>query len=257
MTTPLNASIIKAFRLLSAFKGTRGGLSVVEAAERSGLTVPTAHRFLRTLLSTGAVDLLPTNRYVIGAGLRILANPEDDGETVSGILQHHVQQLATDVRETAHVATLADDMVQYVAKAETPRSLKIATRIGTALEAYCTGVGKLLLAHQPDAYVRSYLETGDFVALTPHTLTTPRQIMAELARIRQQGHALDNEEFEIGLRCIAAPIVVRDRVIAALSCSGPSSRMTDAVIEALIAKTKRRAQLIGRELEQKKLDTLA
>ncbi|WP_164527982.1 IclR family transcriptional regulator [Georhizobium profundi] len=253
MATPMNGSVVKAFNLLAAFKDARDGLSLVEAAERSGMTVPTAHRFLRTLLSTGALDLLPNHRYVIGSALRGIAFADAATNSAAAVLAHHVQQLAAHVRETAHVATLDKDMVRYVAKAETQRSLKIVTQIGTALEAYCTGVGKVLLAHKPGEYVERYLKGGDLIALTPRTLTHPDALVAELRKIREQGYALDDEEFETGLRCVAAPVRVNGSTIAALSCSGPTTRFTDEVLASHILTTVRRAQLIGQELERKHL----
>lgn len=257
MATPLNGSVVKAFNLLTAFKDAREGLSLVEAAERSGMTVPTAHRFLRTLLATGALDLLPNHRYVVGSALRGISGCEPDNDSAATVLDHHVQQLAAHVRETAHVAILEYDMVRYVAKAETQRSLKIVTRIGTALEAYCTGVGKILLAHKSVEYVERYLKCGDLVALTPRTMTDPTALMNELRKIREQGYALDDEEFETGLRCIAAPIQVGGATIAALSCSGPTTRFTDEMLASHISTTIRRAQLISKELQRKHIHRIA
>lgn len=256
MTTPLNNSVVKAFQLLAAFKQAPHGLSLTEAAERVSLAVPTAHRFLRTLLSTGALDQTATGRYVVGSALLQLAQTGPDTETPAAILDHHVCQLAATLRETVHVAVLDRDMVHYVAKAETQRSLKMVTKVGTALEAYCTGVGKLLLAHQSADYVARYLGNGDLVALTPNTITNKDVMFRELQAIREQGYALDDEEFETGLRCVAAPITLNGTVVGALSCSAPSSRMGDEFLPTFLAATRRRAQMIASEYEKRGLRRL-
>ena len=251
MSTPLNNSVVKAFRLLSTFKQVPDGLTLTDAADRAGLTMPTTHRFLRTLLSVGALDQTPAGRYVVGPALRALAESNEKVEAPSLILDHHVRQLAALLRETTHVAVLEGGMIRYVAKAETQRSLKIVTQVGTALEAYCTGVGKVLLAYQSRKLLLRYLGKGDLVALTPRTITEADELMAELERIRKKGYAMDDEEFESGLRCVAAPIWVAGKPIAALSSSAPASRLTDKEVPRFVAATTQRAEMIAAEFEQK------
>jgi DNA-binding IclR family transcriptional regulator len=253
MTTPMNNSVIKAFKLLDIVKLIPEGLSLIDAAERAGMTVPTTHRFLRTLLSLGALDQTAEGRYIAGRTLRDQSQIPQVGNSPAAVLEHHVIQLAATLRETAHVAVLDGNVIRYIAKAETQRSLRIVTQLGTTLEAYCTGVGKMIIAYKSDNYVASYLQSGDFVALTDRTITDPATFLRELQKVRDVGYAVDNEEFEAGLRCVAAPIWVDGKVVAALSCSAPASRLTDANLPFFVAVTKRRAQVIAQELRQKRL----
>lgn len=250
MGTPLNKSVVRAFQLLEVFKNEHNGLSLGEAANLSKMAVPTAHRFLRTLLSLGALDQIDDGRYVIGSTIEGFVRDGNIEGEASAILNRHVRQLAATLHETVHVAEMAGSMAFYTCKAETQRSLKIVTQVGTSLEAYCTGVGKVLLAHQSSETISRYLYKGDLIALTPHTITDRDDIFRELAKIREQGYAIDDQEFEMGLRCLAAPIQANGRVIAALSCSAPSSRLPDEDIPHVLAALRRRTRMIETEFER-------
>ncbi|MEX0405298.1 IclR family transcriptional regulator [Aquibium sp. LZ166] len=248
MPTPQNHSVVKAFGILNLFKANPGGLTLTEIAHRANLSVPTAHRFLRTLLSVGALDLAPSSRYNIGKAIQQLATAADFGGDLQTILNGHVQQLTNILNETVHIAIRSGEMVRYVAKAESSRSLKIVTRVGTELEGYCTGVGKVLLAHLPEEKVQLYVKGGNFVKLTPNTIVSGSDLMVELEAIRRQGFALDDEEFEEGLRCLAVPIAIRGTVVAAISTSGPSARIKDADLQRIRSELDRRASLISTEI---------
>lgn len=256
MGTPLNNSVVKAFLLLETIRDSPGGLTIAEAAGRTGMTIPTMHRFLGTLRTLGAVETSPAGRYVIGSAIRALARDANEASTARGALDYHVRQLAATLRETAHLAVFDNTMVRYVVKAETERSLKIVSRVGTTLEAYCTGVGKVLLAFQPVEQLEAYIATGGFVAITPRTITDLGLLREELRRIREQGYAVDDEEFETGLRCVAAPIEVKGRVIAALSASAPTSRLTDEAMTRFVDATRRRARMIAADLTARNCSTV-
>lgn len=251
MGTPLNKSVLRAFHLLEAFKNERDGLTLREAAATSRMTVPTVHRFLRTLLSLGALEQHGKGRYVIGCTLKDFAENNARKEDAEATLSRHVSQLAATLHETVHVAELIGSMAFYTAKAETQRSLKIVTQVGTSLEAYCTGVGKVLLAYQPDEMVSRYLDNGELIALTAYTITDRDCVLRELAKVRELGYAIDDQEFEVGLRCLATPIYLNGRVVAALSCSAPLSRLPDENIPHFLTALKRRSKMIASELERK------
>lgn len=250
MSTPLNQSVLRAFQLLEAFRNEQNGLSLREAANLSNMTVPTAHRFLRTLLSLGALDQSDDGRYIIGSTMKAFARDYAGGGNATAILNRHVRQLAATLHETVHVAEMRGSMACYTAKAETQRSLKIVTQVGTSLEAYCTGVGKVLLAHQSTEMVSGYLDKGDLIALTPHTITNRGEILRELEKVREQGYAIDDQEFEMGLRCLAVPIQMNERVVAALSCSAPLGRLPDEDVPHALSALRRRARIIACEFER-------
>lgn len=247
MTTPKNESIVKGFGLLTLIARHQSGLTLAEAAKAMEMTVPTAHRFLKTLVSVGALERNDKKQYFLGSAL--LGSPLQGHRSrdLRTMFHRHVETLSHKLRETVHVACFQDDMVQYIAKAEAPRSMRISTIVGTTLEAYCTGVGKVLLAFMPPQELERYIAGGNFYPLTPRTITTRRGLVAELQKIRAQGYAIDDEEFELGLRCIAAPIFAGDRVIAAISSSGPSTRFVPAAYETISSEIMRTASSISRE----------
>lgn len=248
MATPANESIVKAFALLNLIARQPSGMTLAEAARSLEMTVPTTHRFLKTLVSVGALKCGDKKRYFLRTDLLPSPFHANRSGEIRAILQRHVETLSFELRETVHVAILFDDMVKYIAKAEAPRSLRITTVVGTTLEAYCTGVGKVLLAFSLAAELARYIAAGDFHALTPKTITTKDGLVDELKKVRARGYAIDEEEFELGLRCIAAPIFSGKKVVAAISSSGPSSRFRPSVYSTIASDIVRTASGIGREL---------
>lgn len=254
MATPKNESIVKAFGLLTLIAQQQSGMTLAEAAKEMDMTVPTTHRFLNTLVSVGALDRNDKKRYFLGRSLLRSPLQGRQSREVRELFHRHAETLSHELRETVHVAVFVDDMVKYVAKAEAPRSLRISTVVGTRLEAYCTGVGKVLLAFMPETELERYIAVGNFHSLTPRTITTKEEIFAELEKIRTCGYSIDDEEFELGLRCIAAPIFAGGRVVAAISSSGPSTRFAPAVYDSISSEIVRTARTIGRELSSYSLD---
>jgi DNA-binding IclR family transcriptional regulator len=140
--------------------------------------------------------------------------------------------------ETAHLCVLVDHEILYLDKVESPKTIRIASSIGGRNPAYCSAVGKALLAALPETELDSMLRRHKLVAFTRNTIVTPAQFKAVLQQVRVNGYAVDNEEREEGLRCIAAPI--RDHsgeIIAAMSVAGPAFRLLssqDEVVARLV-----------------------
>ena len=123
-----------------------------------------------------------------------------------------------------HLGVLEHGMVTYVAKVARARRLSRPHQVGGQLEAYCSGLGKVLLAALPEEQMESVIMDGALVALTPYTITSAPALRAELKRVREQGYALDDRENHANMRCIAVPVLDRDgRAVAALSASDTSS----------------------------------
>jgi DNA-binding IclR family transcriptional regulator len=139
------------------------------------------------------------------------------------ILKH----LASSFNLTTHLAILQNDMVTYVRKHSPTGGFPVHTRVGTQLEAYSSGLGKVLLAGLNTAAVERFIMSGDLVALTPFTITSPLRLREELATVRERGFAIDNRETHIKTRCVAVPVHDRyGKTIAAVSASDEASRMT-------------------------------
>jgi DNA-binding IclR family transcriptional regulator len=153
--------------------------------------------------------------------------------------------------ETSQLAVLEDWQIVYLERVLSRQPVGyMRSRAGAILPAYCTGLGKALLAFQPRQLVDSWASKQAFPPLTPHTLTSAQALMDELVVIRELGYALDREEREVGVRCIAAPVRDHDEaVVAAISIAGPSERMPrDLVGSELASQVLQAAEGISRRL---------
>jgi DNA-binding IclR family transcriptional regulator len=138
-----------------------------------------------------------------------------------------METLAAKCHETVNLALFMENKAVVIERVESSEPLRTDLGIGTTLPAYCTGLGKVFLADLPQQDLDAYCRQHDFRAFTKRTITSPERLQAHLRRMRGQGFSIDDREFGEGIRCIAAPI--RDSsgtVVAAMSISGPSSRLT-------------------------------
>ena len=243
-------SVDRAFLLLAQLAESRAGTSLPLIAERSGLCVATAHRLLATLESIGAVIRTGPGGYRIGMSIHDLTRGSCPEDLLTAAAQPVLRRLGERSGLTVHVGVLSPDlMVTYVAKHQQPRTLSIQTRIGTQLEAYCSGLGKVLLAALPIEQQHSYLADAPFVSLTANTVVDPARLEAELHEVAARGYAIDDCELYDGLRCVAVPIYGADGcVLAALSCSGPSQSIIREQIPQMAALLEKAAEEIRRKL---------
>lgn len=224
--------------MLEAIVADREGRSITSIANQVGLPKATAHRLATTLLQEGYLRRLPGGRLVAGARLVALAQSIDDKQIVAEAAAPVLHRLARSLRCVVQLGTLENDMVTYRIKTGHGAG-DLFTRIGLQLEAYCTGIGKVLLANLPEGDRESYLSAGPFPAITRNTITDPDALRVELEQVRAQGYACDNEEIAEGLVCFAAPIrIAENEVVAAISASklvrGKHPVSSEVVIAALI-----------------------
>ena len=227
-------------------------LGVTDLAGRAGMHKSTAYRFLNTLKELGYVRQNASNdKYSLTLKLFEL------GSCVLGRMalweQAHpiMEQLAEQTRETVHLAVLDDDRPVYLGKFESTQALRVSmsSRIGQSAPIYCTGVGKLLLAHAPPEQVEQILNREELRRFTDRTITDRSLLAKELDAIRQQGFAFDNEEHEVGVRCVAAPVRnTQGATIAALSISMPSVRLPDSEIPRYRELVTRAAEEISQKI---------
>ena len=197
---------MKAFALLKAFHDPNEWVTSCELSRRANLPEASGYRLIQTLEEIGAVVRGPRGRYRPGLLLLSLSH----NVTISELLRDASQVLMTDLSRTlgltTHMGVLEHGMVTYVAKVSAPGSFPVHTRVGAQLEPYCSGLGKVLLAALPDEQVESFILDGELVPLTPHTITTPAGLRAELKKVRQRGFAVDDREHQANMRCIAVPV---------------------------------------------------
>lgn len=199
---------------------------VTDLAKDMNLSKSTISRLLQTLASEGFVSKDPeTQKYRLGLSVLCLS-----GVVVSNLELHReaqpvLRKLVDLVEETAHIAVLEDMDVIYLQKIECTHPVRILTHIGRKNPAHCTSSGKLLLAYQDPNIVQERIASG-LTAYTDKTITSPKEFMSHLARIRENGYAISIEEFREGIVSVAAPI--RDytnQVIASVNIVGPIQRL--------------------------------
>ncbi|HXW76442.1 MAG TPA: IclR family transcriptional regulator [Candidatus Eremiobacteraceae bacterium] len=207
-------------------------VGLVEISQAVGLPLATVHRLLGTLIARGYVKQNHHNRKY-SLGFRALQMGNDMRQRFSLRLEARpfLQRLVQRVGESANLAVLDDGEVVYIDQAQSSRILRMFTQVGNRLPAHSTGSGKAMLAFSPPEIVNGILRRLGMPARTAHTITDPDRFRAELTHIRDVGYALDDEEHEEGVRCLAVP--VRDgsgQVVASLSVSGPVTRLNDQQI---------------------------
>jgi IclR family acetate operon transcriptional repressor len=224
-------SLERAFDLLERMADAGGEIGLSELSAGSGLPLPTIHRLVRTLVDCGYVRQQPNRRYALGPRLIRL------GESASRLLgtwaRPYLAELVEATGETANMALLEGDEVVYVAQAPSRHSMRMFTEVGRRVLPHSAGVGKALLAQLPPTEVRSLLARTGMPAATVKTITDPDVFLAELDRIRTLGYAIDDNEQEVGVRCLA--VTVPDSpTAAAISVSGPAGRLTDTATEKIV-----------------------
>ncbi|WP_328672326.1 IclR family transcriptional regulator [Streptomyces sp. NBC_00328] len=224
-------SLERAFDLLERMADAGGEVGLSELSASSGLPLPTIHRLMRTLVACGYVRQQTNRRYALGPRLIRL------GESASRLLgtwaRPYLARLVEETGETANMALLDGDEIVYVAQVPSKHSMRMFTEVGRRVLPHSTGVGKALLAHTPDDEVRALLARTGMPAATEKTITTPDGFLAALDEVRRTGYAVDDNEQEIGVRCLAVS-VPGSPTAAAISISGPAGRVTEAATEKIV-----------------------
>lgn len=224
---PFVQTILTAFSILDVIAGSDGAMSITEIGEKLGLHKSTVLRQLTTLEHLNCVRRdQGTMRYQLGLELFRLGSVIIDKIDVRTIARPTGELLSECTGEVVHLGVLDKDMVVYIDKIESSQPIQIRSRVGRTAPAYCTGIGKALLAHSPTQMIERYLENVHFEAFTANTITTKEELSKELEDIRVLGYAVDREEHEEGIQCIAAPIFNHTGyAIAAVSITFPTMRI--------------------------------
>ncbi|MEM8741831.1 MAG: IclR family transcriptional regulator [Pseudomonadota bacterium] len=211
----------------------------------------TLFRILRTLTSQGMLSY-DEERQTYHLGLRLvrLAHTAWRDASLAPIARPHLDALSADLGETVHLAQLDAGQVLYVDKRNAARPIEMFSEAGKVGPAYCTGVGKAMLAYQDAETLERLIPYQAFQRFTPHTLTDAAALRAELAAICARGHAFDNEEHEPGIICVAVPVRARDgRVLGALSVTGSTARLSLTALAAHAPRLNGAAARIAEDAE--------
>jgi IclR family transcriptional regulator, pca regulon regulatory protein len=243
-------SLERGLAVIRTFDAAAPELTLSEVARAAGLTRAAARRFLLTLVDLGYVRtdgrLFALSPRVLELGYAYLSSL-----SLPEVAEPHLERLVSEVHESSSVSVLDGGDVVYVARVPTSRIMTVAINVGTRFPAYATSMGRVLLAGLPDDELDDYLARATLTRLTPRTATSATALRAEIERVRAQGWALVDQELEVGLRAVAAPIRDRTgRVVAAVNVSAHASRTSlDTMRRDLLPPLLAAAARIGADLQ--------
>lgn len=252
-TKPVH-SVQKAFIILETI-AENNGMGVSELSRQLGWHKSTVFGILSTLGQIGYIVKNPdTSKYSLSLKLFGLSSMAIQNLDLYQIVHPYLKQLTEKSGETTHFVLPDKYEVIYVDKVESSGSVRICSQIGKRMPYYCTGVGKAILAFQPDEEIKKILSYSRLISYTRNTITDYNALLDECKLIRENGYALDREEIEEGLFCVAVPILSQDgHAIASISMAGPTIRMTQDRLPILIEDLKRCSLEISRNMGYTKI----
>ena len=229
------SSVLKVFTILQAL-GERGAIGVSELAQSLMMSKATTYRFLQTMKSLGYVDQIgESDKYSLTLKLFELGSTALEQVDLIALADQEMRLIAEKTNEAVHLGVMDKDAIVYVHKIDSGYNLRMYSRVGKRNPLYCTAIGKVLLSGRSDSWVTERMASVDFIQFTEQTLANTEQLLQELALVRQQYFAQDNEEQEMGIRCLAVPIFDRfGHIVASMSMSFPTIRFRDERLHEFI-----------------------
>ncbi|MED5052140.1 IclR family transcriptional regulator [Anoxybacillus rupiensis] len=239
-------SVSRALDIIDIVCSEKDGLGVTEIAKQMDINKSSVYRILSTLVQYGYIEQdEETSRYKLGYKFLELSSKLLESIDLRKEAKPYLKELEKETNEVIHLVVYDQGEVIYIEKLEGTETLRMHSKVGRRAPMHCTAVGKAILAHLPADVVRDILERKGLPRHTDQTITDQNAFLQELAQVKQKGYALDLEENEYGIRCIAVPIFAHGgKVVAAVSLSGPTIRMTDERIKQL----QGRMQQIGKQI---------
>ena len=226
-----------------------GPVRISELVARSGFTRPTVHRYLNSLLEYRLVERAERDRgFRLGTAIIALSASVRGSLSPRERALPHLRALADEMQCTVHLGMRDGDRVIYVEKIESQLPIRLASAVGQAAGMHCSGLGKAILAFSEADFIERYVRAG-LERRTANTITTEKALYEEIARIRAQGFAVDNEENEVGVRCVSAPVFNHDhQVVASLSVSGTAQQIPRKAVASVAQTVLRYAHQISKDL---------
>lgn len=243
-------SIDRALTVLELLAQTKKGLSISEMSRKLLLPKSSVHLILRTLERRGYLQKNPhTGKFFFGLKLLSLSRSTLENLELREEAQPFLVSLMRKTNLTVHMAVLERNEAVIIEKIEPQGMIKVATWIGRRMDVNCTGVGKALIAFIPEEEFDQQINAKGFTRHNHKSITSLRKLRRELSQVRELGYALDDEEDEVGLRCVGAPIFnSHGKVAAAISVAGTTTQITPERIHAITTEVKRAAEKISLQL---------
>jgi IclR family transcriptional regulator, KDG regulon repressor len=243
-------SVERALIILDVLKENPNGLGITEIAKRLDVAKSSAHRLTTTLCSFGFVRKnIESDKYLLGLKVVELGEAVLESLDLRTVASPFLQELVNELGETVHLVILENSEIVYIDKIESPKTIRMYSRIGKRAPVHCTGVGKAMMAFLHEEEINQIIINRGLKRYTEYTHTTKGELLKNLEEIRNSGYSIDEQEHELGIRCVAAPVFDhKNKVIAGISVAAPINRLDTTMIDKYAAKITNCAGKISRGL---------
>jgi DNA-binding IclR family transcriptional regulator len=243
-------SVDRALQIIEAFESGEKELSLSQIARELNLNKSTVFGLVNTLKNREYLEQNPENaRYRLGIKFFQLGSIVEINMDIRDAAKPFLKLLSDKYKETVHLCLYVHNEAIYIDKVDGLGSMRMYSQLGKSAPLHCTGVGKAILAYLDERTIAKIINNQTFKAFTPNTITTPDALRTELTKIHQKGYSIDEEEIEIGLRCVAAPIFNRKGEVAgAVSVAGLAARLPEDVVQNIVEDVLKVSSLISERL---------
>ncbi|GMQ64459.1 IclR family transcriptional regulator [Vallitalea maricola] len=243
-------TVDRALTILEILSQEVNGLTAKEIENKIELNKSTIHRLLMTLLNKGFIEKNEqTNRYIIGLKMVELSSIRLNNIELKTEALPYLREMSYKLNQPVQLATYLDGDAVFIEKIEPIHSIRMYSQIGKRIPIYCSSVGKALLLQWSNEKILKLLEDIEFTSFTPTTLLDHEKIIQEIEEARIEGFAIDNQEHEIGIYCIASPIYdYRGEIIAAVSTAGTNKEFLENKDAEIIHEVKNTAEKISKRM---------
>jgi IclR family transcriptional regulator, KDG regulon repressor len=241
-------SVEKAFKILEFMAGQKNAYTITELSRKFKIPISTMNNLLLTLVHCGYLRRNETGTFRVTMKLLDEAAKIIEHTDLRDLAQEDLERLTEETGLASILSVRDGDQIVCLDKKEGPSRIRVASNIGMHFPLHSTATGKLVLAHLSDEEVESIVGRTGLPPVTPHTITSPRVLRAELKRIRNNGYAVDNEETTIGIRGVAAPVFDHEGNVAGAISTGGVGFQIDDRIPAVIASVKQCARSVSDKL---------
>lgn len=246
-------SVDRTLTILEVLSDYSDGIGITEISDLVNLHKSTVYRLLSTLIYKGyVVQDEESSKYKITFKLFELGSKKVDKLDLLKSSKPYTKMLMESINEVVHLIIREESDIIYIDKVEANNTISMKSRIGKRAPMYCTATGKAMLAFLPEDEILKVWHSSKIVKLTENTITDFITFKKELQTIKRNGYAIDDEENEIGVKCVGAPIFnMSGDVVAAISLTGPMHRITDDKIDFISKEVMKYANLISKEIGYK------
>ncbi|GAB1761416.1 IclR family transcriptional regulator [Priestia megaterium] len=247
---PIIQSVDRALRILDLFDEHTTELKITDISDQMGLHKSTVHSLLKTLQQRGYISQnLENGKYGLGMKLFERGNYVIQSLDIRQLAKKYLIDLSTKTGQTTHLVILDGKAGTYIDKVEGPLAVILYSRIGKRIPLHCSAVGKALIAFKERDEIEKILAGYEYTKQTEFTITNEFEFLQELKKVQSQGYAVDNQENEPGVRCIAAPIRNHDnQVMAAISLSTLIAGVDDIQLGIFVQQLKQAASELSEQM---------